>query len=193
MHAAKEELRRRAQEACAEVPPVRSLALETLWSLLSLLERSALSPCQFDWRKNIPINSDHQQKGKSCLVQWLTRVYASLLLSLVYASLVGKPRKPRFGLSFILCHRRNYRNKTLFVECSAFNCSGFFYNLLFLYFCSHPKNYRNCNYTKLFTQTIRKYPGTNNPHFFFLIWGLPGIYPGVLPFFFYNSATVLHT
>ena len=53
MHAAKEELRRRAQEACAEVAPVRSLALETLWSLLSLLERSALSPCQFDWRKII--------------------------------------------------------------------------------------------------------------------------------------------
>ena len=71
MHAAKEELRRRAQEACAEVAPVRSLALETLWSLLSLLERSALSPCQFDWRKIIPINRDsHQRKGNhvSCSV-----------------------------------------------------------------------------------------------------------------------------
>ena len=94
-------------------------------------------------------------------------------VSLVYASLVGKPRKPRFGLSFILCHRRNYRNKTLFVECSAFNCSGFFYNLLFLYVCSHPKNYRNCNYTKLFTQTVRKCPGTNNPHFFFSFGDCP--------------------
>ncbi len=38
VHAAKEELRRRSQEACAEAAPVRSL------SLLSLLEGSALSP-----------------------------------------------------------------------------------------------------------------------------------------------------
>ena len=120
-----------------------------VWSPTQLWKKILIVECLL--LTVISYSCNLQQNGKKligAMCKSLTGFYNSPFLHFL-----GKTGKTRFGLSIILCHRHNYRNKKTSLSNAwlltaagssiiGYSCKKWEKHL----FCSHRQNYRNCNY-----------------------------------------------